>query len=104
MGASQLNVKAQVVGDKIYISQPTFNEFLIYDPSKKKSEISSKQLTWKKGKDQLLRSEDLPPRDGWGVKTFENHTILFKISGVPGKAWIEYQDLCIKSKFLWNQS
>jgi len=45
MGASQLNVKAQVVGDKIYISQPTFNEFLIYDPSKKKSEISSKQLT-----------------------------------------------------------
>ncbi len=34
-GTSQLDLGAQVVCDKIYISQPTLNEFFIYDLGKK---------------------------------------------------------------------
>jgi len=57
-------VKAEVVGENIYISSPEFSEFSLYNP--------------KTG--ALQKSESVSPKEGYILKSYLNDFILFRIT------------------------
>jgi len=75
------DLRGEVVEGKIFISTPSFEEFLIYDPIKS----------------NLTKSEAISPKEGFMIRCYQDHSILFRIvnktfgSGLS----IEIQDLRI---------
>ncbi len=67
------DLQAETIDEKIYLSSPNFDEFLIFDPITK----------------TLDRSEDVSPKDGFMVKTHQNHAMIFRID----KEMIAFQNL-----------
>jgi len=75
-------LKAEVVGQNIYLYSANWKEFVIYNPEKK----------------SLEKFEDFSPQEGWMIKSHQNDLILFRIKKDSEqmnavRVFIEYQHL-----------